>query len=93
VPGAKRQVSGAGRQVPGFRLQVPGAEGHMRAGCETSATPPVKGTTLMPFLFVVRQNKWYLEVATSRTVVASLICTMDSTLSGPIRATVIALAP
>jgi hypothetical protein len=77
----------------GARCQVPGAGGHMPAGWGTSATPVVNGTTLIPFLFVVRQNKGYLELATSRTVASSLICTIDRTLSGPIGVTVITLAP
>jgi hypothetical protein len=58
-----------------------------------AATVVVKGTTLKPFLLVIRQNKWYLEVATSRTVVSSLIVTTDNALSGPVRVTVITLAP
>ena len=43
----------------------------------------------MSFLFVIRQNKWYLYVATSRTVAFSLMSTMAWTLSGPIRVTLL----
>ena len=42
---------------------------------------------MVSFLLVIRQNKWYLYVATSRTVADSLMSTMAWTLSGPIRVT------
>ena len=58
-----------------------------------SITLVVNGTALTPFLFTVRQNKWYLEVATSRAVVSSPIFTIDSTLSGPMSVMVSTLAP
>jgi hypothetical protein len=48
----------------------------------------VNGTEI-PFLLRVRQNKWYLDVATSRTVVSELIFTIDRVSSGPIKTTVI----
>jgi len=53
-----------------------------------SLTLAVNGT-VVPFLLIVRQNKSQPDIATSRTVVSSLIVTMDRTWLGSIKVTVI----
>jgi len=53
------------------------------------STALVVNGTVDPFFLRVRQNKSYLDVAASRTLVSSLIVTVERTSSGPIKVTVI----
>src|SRR5208283_1449408 len=53
------------------------------------STALVVNGTVDPFFLRVRQNKSYLVVAASRTLVSSLIVTVERTSSGPIKVTVI----